>query len=123
MTGLPPADTFPFAATSTGIVVATGAFLLRGWAFQESTDAAGATLAIYDGITSSGKLAAPITLDANESARDYPPGAGIVMRQGMFVDVTIGSVLGSLWATPITHLDAWEVANGEWGDYFIRPGV
>lgn len=108
---LPGYRPYQLNATDFAGVLVSGCGLLGGWAFQESTDAAGAALVIYDGTGTNGQLIAPITLAQNESTRDYPP--CIEFRLGLYVEVTDGDVLGTLWALP-----------GEMvGDYVSIPGL
>lgn len=113
---------FPIATTTADAQPFTGACLLRGWSFRETTGSAAASLIIYDGPAAAGQIVAAIDLLASESTRDYPPGNGIMIRTTPFVDVTGGSIQGSLWLTPLTHRDDVEWAFGERGPYFTNPG-
>lgn len=121
---LPPAMVFPFFASgSSETIVFEGAGVLRGWAFQENTGSAGVDLVIYDGPSGANQQIAPISLIANESTRDYPPGNGIVVRTALVVGLVDGEVAGSLWFTPITHADDLDFAFGQHGPYFVHPGT
>lgn len=120
---LPPAQILPVAATSADVQLLTGLFVLRGWAFQETTNAAGAVLTLHDGADDTAPLVVPITLATNESTRDYPPGNGILLRTGLFLEMVSGTVQGSIWYSAITHHGDVELVEGDQGPYFMRPGV
>lgn len=79
--------------------LANGHWLIRGWAFRETTGAATAIVTITDGQAVGAGQIIPIALAASESTRDFVPGDGIVIESGVFVEIT-GSVVGSILATP-----------------------
>lgn len=114
---------FTVEETDTDATPLVGACLLRGWSFLETTGTDTAEVDIYDGDVGADLLVAAISLSAGESTRDYPPGAGIMIRTFAFVYVVSGSVRGSLWLTPISHADDVEWVFGERGPYFDRPGT
>lgn len=115
---------FPFAPPSSGeFDVFVGAGILRGWAFFQSDGAGPAFLTIYDGPEAAGQVIAPISLVADESTRDYPPGNGIMVRTSLTIVTSGEDSTGSLWFTPLTHAADVEWAFGERGPYFARPGA
>lgn len=100
---LPPAQPFNFPATTTFADVVTGGGVLIGWAVEETTGAAGARVVIGDG-TNGGVITnaiAPVRLVGGESNREYPPG-GILFYRSASVQVTSGTVAGSLWVVLLT---------------------
>lgn len=120
---LPPAAVLPFATTSTDLTLLTGPFILRGWAFKETTGSAAATFELYDGPDDTTVLVVPINLATSESTRDWLTGNGIIIRTGLFLEMLTGSIKGTIWYTPIINVSDVAVAQGEWGDLFVRPGA
>lgn len=120
---LPPAMVFPIATTTADRTPYVGACCLRGWSFRETTGAAVASLVIYDGAATAGQIVTAIDLSANESTRDYVPGNGILLRTSCLIDVTAGSIQGSVLITPITHADDLEWVFGESGPHLFHPGA
>lgn len=78
-------------------------------AVKESTGAALAEVDLYDGSNATGILIEPVTLIANESARDWFMPGGVEFDNGLFVNVTSGTVSASITIVPE---DAWQ----EWLD-------
>lgn len=95
-----------FTALATGKVLAAGPARLLGWGLKETTGAAQAACDVYDGSDATGQLGVPFTLLSNESVRDWLGPNGILFERGVFVNVTAGSVSGSMW---IELLDAGRV--------------
>lgn len=120
---LPPAQVLPFAATSADVTLYTGAAVLLGWALVETTGTASAALDIRDGTGTAGQSVVPVTLAANESTRDYPPGNGIAIQFGLFIDMTSGSARGTLWYLPVTSEDDLAFVHGQLRNYWVKPGV
>lgn len=84
-------------ATVAGATFATGPVRLMGWALKESTGAAAAAFELYDGTDTTAQSLAPVTLVANESIRDWFGTHGIICERGLFINVTAGSVRGTLF--------------------------
>lgn len=120
---LPPAMVFPIATTTADVTPYIGACCLRGWSFQETTGLAVASLVIYDGPTTAGQIVAAIDLLASESTRDYPSGDGILLRTSAVIDVTAGSIQGSLWITPLTWAQDVAFAMGQSGPHYVHGGI
>lgn len=120
---LPPAAILPFATTTVDVTLLTGPFILRGWALVETTGSAGAGCEFYDGADDTTVLGVPINLNASESTRDFIPGNGAILRTGLFLEMISGSIKGAIFYTPITNVADLQIATGEWGDLFVRPGV
>jgi hypothetical protein len=113
MARLPGARPFALPSTSGGFLVASGAVYVLGWAFKESTGSAAASVDIYDGLGTGGVLIAPISLSSGESTRDYPPPPGIECRQGCYVNIASGGVVGSLWALMAVIYDEYALVEGD----------
>ena len=109
-TGLPPARAFAFPTTvaTNTVVIATGGGVIFGWQVEETTGLAGARLVIGDGAAAPINVAAPITLQASESTRDFLPSGGWLVQQGIALTVTAGSVAGLVFAVllPPDQVDA-----------------
>lgn len=84
-------------ATSTRFLFAQGPVRLMGWALTESTGAAAAACELYDGNDATGQSLAPIQLGTNESIRDWFGAHGILAERGLYLNVTAGSVRGTLF--------------------------
>ena len=68
---------------------------------------------LYDGVDEKGQLVAAFTLASNESTRDYPAGAGIEIKGGLFLEMLSGSIQGAVWVTPADRYGAYELLFGE----------
>lgn len=93
-----PAQVLPFTTTTVDVNLYVGAAVLAGWSWVETTGLNNATVNLLDG--PAGPLIVPVTLAPNESTRDPLPFPGIYVRTGLYVQVTLGSVAGSLWFAP-----------------------
>lgn len=103
-----PARALPIPTTAVGYNLFGRGTLIYGWAFQESTGAAAATIALIDGNDANGTLAAPITLTANQSTRDIFGYPGLYFEAGPYLAVLAGSVKGSLWYVDATAVELSE---------------
>lgn len=97
-----PLDWYPIWAISAPATTTSYPFFgrggrLYGWAFQETTGAAPATFELFDGTGSGGQSILPATLTVNQSFRDIWGKPGIEIRTGLFMNVTAGSVRGSVY--------------------------
>lgn len=119
---LPPAQLLPFAATTTDLTLYTGNAVLLGWSFAETTNSATASLTLNDGPDDTYPEIVRINLAINESTRDYPPGNGILIRTGIFLEILSGSVEGTIWFLPITNAYDLSFAIGDLGIYRMHPG-
>lgn len=120
---LPPAAVLPIPATSADLTLLTGAFILRGWNFGETTGAAAATANLYDGTATGTVLVASIFLASGTSTTTRGSDAGIIVRTGLYLDMLSGSLSGAIYYTPITELAHREWALGEWSAERFRPGA
>jgi hypothetical protein len=102
--GWDPDDNRPLAArfkTKVTIPTTTGTFqamvgfgTLLQLVMEETTDSAGARFELWDGISTGGEYMGPYTLSAGQSFDNAYPPHGLVFRNGLFVNVTSGSVAG-----------------------------
>lgn len=84
--------------TTSGVVVSTNIRTLLGWSVAESTGLATAKFRLRDGTGVSGKLIAPLTLAANESARDWFAEQALVINSGaLFLEMVSGSIEGTVY--------------------------
>lgn len=121
--GLPPAQVLSIAATSADAQLLTGLYVLRGWSFGESTGSAVATLDLHDGIDATTPLVASVAVAQSGATTFQIAGNGILLRTGLFLDMTAGSVKGSIWYNAITHVDDVDIVEGDQGPYWFRPGT
>jgi hypothetical protein len=68
--------------------------LLKGFCIAATSTA---VVKIYDGTSASGTLVMTINVDTNQTAILSVPDAGLPMNTGLYVQVTSGSVSGSVW--------------------------
>jgi hypothetical protein len=98
-----PITPIHIAATTVGGQFITRECRLYGWAFEETTGSAPAKCDLYDGTTTGGQTIVPITLLANESTRDIWGKPGIVVGNGIFLNVLSGSVRATVYVLPLTE--------------------
>lgn len=92
------AHTIEVASRLTDLAVYTGSVTLMGFAFRESgVVAAAASFIIRDGTTAAGEMVIPVNLLADESVREWFGDEGISFDSGIFLDMELGSVEGSLF--------------------------
>lgn len=90
---------FPFGATNVSRPLdPAGSIRLGGWSLVETTNAAVATVELWDGSVNGGGTLAVINLAAGQSLTKSMPGLGLVLRSGLFLNVTAGTVRGAIWA-------------------------
>lgn len=90
------ADITPEPSTKSQVLVATGAHVLFGWALTEPNLGA-AKVIIRDGENKEGKFIAAITLNQNESTRDYFAGSIYLESGKIYLEVISGSIEGSVF--------------------------
>jgi len=116
--GYDPDSTHPWAAhyktkitipTTTGTFqVVTGFGVLLALIVEETTGGAGARFELWDGTDTGGEYIGPYTLSARQSF-DNTYCRPLVFRNGLFVNVTAGSIGGS---AHIGTLVPWPMAGG-----------
>lgn len=86
----------PVVVTAASIQVFSGLVLLAGLAFRETAGAA-ASFELIDGGSAGGAPAFPVVLGANGIIQLQMGRDGPIFRSGIFLNVTAGSIRGSLW--------------------------
>jgi hypothetical protein len=109
---LPPARTIALGTITADATAITGAGILFGYSFTETTGGAVAEVQLLDGTDTGGAFITDITLLADESTRDWFGLPGLVFRNSLFVDVVAGSVAGAVWVVPGEHVNAYILAQG-----------
>lgn len=74
-----------------------GRVKLFGYSLQESTGTSPAQVNLYDSTAASGWIAVPIPLTAGQGAEDWFGPQGLTFRNGLFIAIASGSVLGSIF--------------------------
>jgi hypothetical protein len=87
----------PIPANPAGATVSGRACRWFGFSITEATGAGAATVLVYRGAGVGGLLVAQINLDGGQSARDWWGPQGLSMDSGLFAQVSLGAVTGSLW--------------------------
>lgn len=100
------ADAIRIAATTTDQLFIGRSGVLYGWAFEETTAAAGAKFALVDGSSANGQDLVSITLLANESTRDIWGRPGIWVDSGVFLHMFSGSVRGNIYFQTLSEAEA-----------------
>jgi hypothetical protein len=75
-----------------------GDAIIMGWGLLETTGAAAAVVEIYDGFDATAQLVVAVALTAGQSTRDWLGPNGILVTEGIFVNVISGTVRGTVWA-------------------------
>lgn len=86
-----------FPAAGASQLMMSGDIKIHGWSWAETTGAAAATFNMFDGGNNAGTLLATITLTAGQSTRDVLNELGLLVLNGLFVEVVAGSIRGSVW--------------------------
>jgi hypothetical protein len=81
-----------------GVAVWSGDIYLAGWVLTESTGAAAATVQLVDGNDANGIPIATVNLAQGQTSPVMLGGHLLVCQTGLFVRVTAGSILGSVFA-------------------------
>lgn len=120
---LPPAQFVQVNATTTDVQVLTGMFLLRGYTINETTGLATAACHFDDGESTSAPRVVTISLASGGMWSDWFGESGVLLRSGLYLDVTAGSIRTCIYYTPLTHLDDIDLVTGSNGPYLFRPGT
>ena len=119
--GYDPDSTHPWAAhfrtkitipaTTGTLQVVTGFGVVLALVVEEPTGGAGSRFELWDGNDTGGEYIGPFTLTAGQSFDNTYPPVGLVFRNGLFLNVTSGSVAGSV---EIGTLVPWAMHGGSW---------
>ena len=96
-------------ATTGTLGVFTGFGTVLALIMEETTGSAGARFELWDGSDTGGEYLGPWTLSSGESFDNTYPPKGLVFRNGLFLNVTAGSVAG---AVHIGTLVPWPEVHG-----------
>ena len=92
-----PAHWVNFDLNGTGKTVLGFSVKLLGWSIRNLSSTTLATLDIYDGTDTSGAVVFPITLQSNESSREWFWPGGVLLKNSVYVNVTAQEVKGALF--------------------------
>jgi hypothetical protein len=90
-------DHTEFDLTGAGAVVVGFAADLMGWTIRNMSGSTLATLDIYDGPDTSGKVVVPLALAANTTDTKWFGDAGVRFRNAVYLNVTAQEAKGSIW--------------------------
>lgn len=91
-----PAHWQNFDLNATGKMMFNFSVVLFGWSIRNISTTTEALLDIYDGTDTSGVVVFPVNLAGNETNREFW-NRGVLMRNGVYVNVTAQEVKGSLF--------------------------
>lgn len=91
-----PAHWVNFDLNGVGKMLLGFSVVLLGWGIRNLSSSTLATLDIYDGADTSGVVVFPITLQSNESSREWFYPGGVLFKNAVYVNVTAQEVKGSL---------------------------
>jgi hypothetical protein len=80
--------------TTTHFDIINGFGTLMALVMEETTGMAGARFELWDGETTGGEYVGPWTLFEGQSFDNAYPPKGLIFRNGLYIDVTSGSVAG-----------------------------
>lgn len=92
-----PAHYIAFDLNGNGKMLANFGLRLCGWSVRNLSSTTLATFDVYDGTDSSGTAIFPVSLAANESSREWFYPGGILMANGLYVNVTAQEVKGAVF--------------------------
>jgi hypothetical protein len=95
----------PVAATASGFAISRTSEAVVGLALEETTGAASARAELIDGQDANGVSGIPITLSPGQSVRDDFGGLCLRFTRGVFLNVTSGTVHGSVWVADVGSED------------------
>lgn len=104
-----PADPVPAPVAGTGGLVESGQLALFGGSLQNTATTA-ATVTLFDGMDAKGGQVAIMSIAASSTFQLNLPRAGVLLEMGLFMVVTGGVVVGTLY---VAHL---------WKYPFTPPG-
>jgi len=85
-----------FDLNGNGKMLANFSVLFCGWSLRNLSASTLATLDIYDGTDASGTSIFPVTLQSNESSREWFYPGGVLFKNGIYVNVTAQEVKGAV---------------------------
>ena len=109
---LPPYRPVATAVPAVNAQLIGGACIVGGWSFVETSGSASASFELYDGSSNGGNLITSVTLASNESTRDLIGGHGIMVRNGVWIQVLTGTAKGAVWVIPVEIADQFALTLG-----------
>jgi hypothetical protein len=95
-----PATPFGFAGISASRQLLTGRYIVTGASVYNTATTAG-TLALYDGLDTTGQLII-VESAAASASQDLPIGAnGVMTSMGVFLSISTATFTGTVWAIPL----------------------
>lgn len=92
-----PAELYVLQSLAAGKLVAAFSSRFFGWCLQNTSSSTLASLNIYDGADTNGRLIFPINLAANEVSVVSFGSHGLHFKNGIYVNVTAQTVQGSIF--------------------------
>lgn len=85
-----------FDLNGTGKMMFNFSARICGWSIKNLSATTLAVMDIYDGTDTSGVVVFPVTLQSNESSREWFYPGGIVFHNGLYLNVTAQEIKGSI---------------------------
>ena len=82
---------------ATGRLVFSFAVVLHGWSLANPASGATAAANLYDGTDTTGQPIFPLSFADSESVGDWFGDRGILLKNGLYVNVTSGEVKGAIF--------------------------
>lgn len=95
-----PALPLPLKSQVNSVQLFTGRCLLRGYSVTNGATTAGG-MNILDGQDATGMAVAVLNLAAATSATANTAARGVLMEQGIYVQLLAATVTGAIWITPL----------------------
>ena len=87
----------PIRSTAVSVLLYNADCRLCGFVISENTGAAGARAILHDGSDNTGEIAGGASVIANGFASAWYGERGVPLRQGLYLEVTSGTVVGSCY--------------------------
>lgn len=92
-----PAHHYVFGTITTGTLLLGFSVILYGYAITESTGSASAAVDLYDATDHAGTRVLPVRVASGESAESWYGAQGIWFKNGVYANVTSGSITGAVF--------------------------
>ena len=87
----------PIKSTAASVLLWGADARLCGYVISENTGAAGARAILHDGSDATGEICGGAAVIANGSLAVYFDWRGVPLRQGLYLEVTSGTVVGAAY--------------------------
>ena len=98
-----PAKHIDFDVNATSKVLVNYSVRFFGYALRNMSTSAEARLDLYDGADTTGPSVFPINLGGDETTRDWFGPNGILFKNGVTINVTVGEVKGAIFTRKRPH--------------------